>query len=128
MKPAPLGRLSRFARRRWMLAACLLLVGCAAHRTVTYVLTPDVTGENRKLLVARFEKGRVLYKVHCSGCHGIYGSARDTVPDFTTVQFDNYKTQFLNADPANHAVRAKLSQQQLDYIFTFLRLLKRPVK
>jgi mono/diheme cytochrome c family protein len=121
-------RRSRPPHRRFVLVASLLLAGCAAHRTVTYVLTPDVTGENRARLIDRFDKGKVLYKVHCSGCHGIFGNARDTMPDFTEVQFDNYKTQYLNADPTNHAVKDKLSQQQLDYIFTFLRLLKRPVK
>lgn len=81
--------------------------------------------ENKKLLIERAEKGKVLFKIHCSGCHGIFTKGKDGVPNFTKIQIDNYHaTALIGLDPNNHTVAKKMSSQQIDYIITFLRLRK----
>lgn len=60
--------------------------------------------------------------MNCSGCHGIFKKGQDSIPDFTESQIDNYNAMFIKGDPKNHSVAKKLSQDQLNYILTFLRL------
>lgn len=103
----------------------LLASGCMAHRPPEYVLTPDVTGDNRARLIENFEKGKVLYQANCAACHGGHGQGRDTIPSFSEAQVQSYMASGqIRTDQRNHAVGRRLSQQQLDYVFTFLRLLR----
>ena len=104
------------------LAGVLEATGCGSHATAEYAISPDVTSENRALLIERFEKGKVLFRANCAICHGVYGHSRDSVPDFTQQQIDDYNANFVKADQTNHAVARRMSQQQVDYILTFLRL------
>lgn len=67
----------------------------------------------------------MLYKLHCSGCHGIFTKGKDGIPNFTKIQIDNYHTTALiGMDPKNHAVAKKMSSEQIDQVVTFLRLRK----
>lgn len=98
---------------------------CGASRKTEYDIPSHVPPENKKLLIERAEKGKALYKIHCSGCHGIFSKGKDGVPNFTKTQIDNYHTTALiGLDPKNHAVAKKMSSEQIDYIVTFLRLRK----
>jgi len=105
---------------------CLACLGCAASKQFTYNISPDVPPENRARLIERAEKGRILFKNNCSDCHGIFTAGRDSVPNFTNTQLDSYNAGFVKGEQKNHAVARKLSQQQVDYILTFLRLRKMP--
>lgn len=105
------------------IALCLFFLYCSTRKKVEYNITPDVSAENRAIFIERFEKGKILYKLHCSGCHGIYTKGKDSVTNFTTQQIDNY-TKIALANPQNHAVMKKISTQQFDYVITFLRLRK----
>ena len=113
----------RIARASIVCAACL---GCAAGQQIAYNISPDVPPENRTLLLERAEKGKILFKNHCAACHGIFTAGRDSVPNFTNTQLDSYNAAFVKGEQKNHAVARKLSQQQVDYILTFLRLRKMP--
>ncbi|HEY6978187.1 MAG TPA: hypothetical protein VH396_17925 [Chitinophagaceae bacterium] len=108
----------------FLIAICILATQCSTQKKVEYNIPPDVGEPNRSLLVQRFEKGKILYKIHCSDCHGIYTKGKDSVPNFTKQQIDNY-TAIALADPVNHTVIKKISSEQLDYILTFLRLKKK---
>jgi mono/diheme cytochrome c family protein len=117
-------------RRGWTVLtvfAFAVLAGCAASRP-EYNVPPDVTGENRTLLLDRARKGRDLFRKHCADCHGIFTAGRDSVPNFSVEQLDSYDANFVKADQKNHAVARKLSQQQVDYILTYLRLRVREAK
>ena len=46
------------------------------------------------------------------------------MPDFSVRQIDSYTTRFLKGDPKNHAVAAKMTPEQLNSIFMFLRFRK----
>ena len=99
---------------------------CGTQQKATEYEIPDhVTKENRQLFLEKCEKGKVLYKIHCGGCHGIFTSGKDGVPNFTKTQIDSYHAAALiGIDPKNHAVAKKMSSDQIDQIITFLRLRK----
>jgi mono/diheme cytochrome c family protein len=89
------------------------------------VLPDHFAPEVKKIYIDRAVKGKALYKEFCSDCHGIFTKGKDGVPNFTSVQIDNYHaTAILGIDPKNHAVARKLSQLQIDNIIIFLRFRK----
>ena len=107
------------------LVTVVLLICCNSAKKVEYDIPSHVTKENRELLLEKCEKGKVLYKLHCSGCHGIFTKGKDGVPNFTSLQIDSYHTTALiGMDPRNHAVAKKMSNEQIDQVVTFLRLRK----
>ena len=98
---------------------------CASQKKTEYDIPSHVPEENRKILIDRAEKGKVLYKTYCSGCHGIFTKGKDSIPNFTKTQIDNYHaTALIGLDQTNHAVAKKMSSEQIDYVITFLRLRK----
>lgn len=101
-----------------------LVFTCCA-RNSAYQIGTDVPSDMRKLMVNHAEKGKVLYKSYCSGCHGIFSQGKDGVPNFTRTQVDNYNAvALLGMDPLNHAVAKKMTHQQINYVMTFLRIRK----
>ncbi|HVY73182.1 MAG TPA: c-type cytochrome [Puia sp.] len=114
-----------FIFRPAIFCCILLLFACRTKQQVEYNIPSHYTPEAREMAIESFEKGKALYKVNCSSCHGIYQKGKETVPNFTTTQIDNYNAMFIKGDPKNHSVATKLSQEQLNYILTFLRLRKR---
>jgi hypothetical protein len=109
---------------------CALVQQCGTQKKAQqteYDIPDHVTPENRALFIERAEKGKILYKLHCDGCHGIFTKGKDGVPNFTKTQIDNYHaTALIGLDPKNHAVAQKMSSEQIDYVITFLRLRKVP--
>lgn len=104
---------------------CVVLARCASQKKTEYDIPSHVPPENKALLIARAEKGKTLYKLYCSGCHGIFAKGKDGVPNFTKTQIDNYHaTALIGLDQNNHAIAKKMSTEQIDYVVTFLRLRK----
>ena len=102
---------------------CLLFFTyCASKKKVEYDIPSHYGAQARENAIDWFEKGKILYKVDCAGCHGIYKKGKDSVPNFTKIQIDNYNAMYIKGDPKNHSVASKLSPDQLYYILTFLRL------
>jgi mono/diheme cytochrome c family protein len=98
---------------------------CKAQKEVEYDIPGHVGQQTRAALIERADKGKVLYRLHCAGCHGIFTKGKDSIPNFTNIQIDNYHTTALiGIDPRNHAVAKKMSPEQIDYIVTFLRIRK----
>lgn len=112
--------------------AILVLCSLIFHQCVTQKATasaydiPDhVTAANRQAFLDKCEKGKILYKIHCAGCHGIFTKGKDSIPNFTKIQIDSYHAAALiGIDPRNHAVAKKMSAEQIDQVITFLRLRK----
>lgn len=87
-----------------------------------YDIPEHVTQKNREALIEKCDKGKVLYKIHCSECHGIFTKGKDSIPNFTSIQIDNYhSTALIGIDAKNHAVAKKMSAEQVDQVITFLR-------
>jgi hypothetical protein len=98
---------------------------CFTQKKVAYDIPDHVTPENRELLLAKAEKGKILYRLYCSDCHGIFTKGKDSIPNFTQTQIDNYHaTALIGIDAKNHAVAQKMSSEQVDQVITFLRIRK----
>ncbi len=98
---------------------------CVTQKATVYEIPDHVTPANREAFIEKCEKGKVLYKIHCAGCHGIYTKGKDSIPNFTKIQIDSYHAAALiGIDPRNHAVAKKMSGEQIDQVITFLRLRK----
>lgn len=106
------------------IVAVVMLMQCSTQKKAEYNIPSTASEEYKALLVQRLDKGKELYKVYCSDCHGIFSKGKDSVPNFSKDQIDNYNALFVKQDPKSHAVAKKLSQEQIDYILTFLRLRK----
>lgn len=76
-------------------------------------------------LIHNWTIGIRLYKNNCSKCHGVFGNGKDTISNFTKAQFDDYKSAYLAGDSTNHAVMAKMTQEELNDVFLLLIDLKR---
>ena len=107
-----------------LLSSTVAFQKCGTQKNATQYEIPDhVTKENRELFIQKCEKGKILYKIHCGDCHGIFTKGKDGVPNFTKTQIDSYHAAALiGIDPRNHAVAKKMSSDQIDQIITFLRL------
>lgn len=108
----------------YLFALCLLLCQCAREPKITYDIPDNYPDARRKQIIDIFEKGKVLYKANCSGCHGIFTKGKDSIPNFSAIQIDNYGARFMNGDPENHAVARKMSEEQLKQVLAFLRFRK----
>jgi mono/diheme cytochrome c family protein len=71
-------------------------------------------------LIANWTMGIKSYKANCAKCHGIFGKGKDSIPNFSKVQMDDYKASFLAADKLNHAVIAKMTEEELNAVFIFV--------
>jgi len=116
-------------RRTYTISIIILcaavLTKCVSQKKTEYDIPSHVPPENKALLIERAEKGKILYKTYCSGCHGIFAKGKDGIPNFTKIQIDNYHaTALIGLDQMNHAVAKKMSSEQIDYVVTFLRLRK----
>lgn len=112
-----------------ILVVCAIMQQCVTEKPTQYDIPSHVTQINRNILLDKCEKGKVLYKIHCGDCHGIFTKGMDGVPNFTNIQIDNYHmTALIGLDPKNHAVAKKMSPEQIDQVVTFLRLRSIPKK
>jgi mono/diheme cytochrome c family protein len=115
-----------YMKRKYLfltLAATVLFLQCATEK-ITYSIPANYPEARKKELIAIFEKGKVLFKDNCSQCHGVFTRAKESVPDFSVTQIDNYSSKFLRRDPRNHAVAMSMSPDQLNEILIFLRFKK----
>jgi hypothetical protein len=106
----------------YVMLCLLFFTYCATKKKTEYDIPSHYGVQARENAIDWFEKGKILYKVDCAGCHGIYKKGKDSVPNFTKIQIDNYNAMYIKGDPKNHSVASKLSPDQLYYILTFLRL------
>ncbi|MEP7164537.1 MAG: c-type cytochrome [Ferruginibacter sp.] len=102
----------------------VVLVQCAVEQKTTYDIPSYVHAERKAELLSNLEKGRILFKTNCSGCHGIFTKGKDGVPNFTEKEIVNYMTAYQTNDQKNHAVMKKLLPEELSMIMTFLKLRK----
>ena len=91
-----------------LLFCAFLFHQCVTQKATAYDIPDHVTPANREAFIEKCEKGKILYKLHCAGCHGIYTKGKDSIPNFTKVQIDSYHAAALiGIDPNNHAVAKK---------------------
>jgi len=102
----------------------VMMIQCAVEKKTTYDMPDGLSAERKTELMVNLEKGRLLFKANCSGCHGIFTKGKDSIPNFTEKEIVNYLTAFQTDDKNNHAVMRQLLPEELSMILTFLRLRK----
>ncbi len=105
---------------------CVLLVSmacmqCLVRKKKDYLIPETVPTELREGLTSSVERGKLLYKQNCTGCHGIFSKGKDGVPDFSEQQIQRYSLAFLTKDPTSHAAASDLHPEQLNDVMTYLR-------
>jgi mono/diheme cytochrome c family protein len=99
----------------------IFLPQCSTHHKITYNIPPSYSKEQKEKLTTELNKGKELYKINCSQCHGIFTKGEDKIPNFTNKQIDNYAARFIRRDPKNHAAAIKMSITQLNEVLEFLK-------
>lgn len=106
------------------LASTLMSISFSCKPRITYPLPKNISKESKKNLTAYWKHGRDLYKENCSGCHGIFGKSKDSIPDFSQQQLDTYKAKLSITDEDNHGIAQKLSYEDIEAILHFLSFKK----
>src|SRR5215831_3679635 len=124
-------------QRRLLIAILFLMmvlfIQCVSERVQTQndlerLLPPVPTSFSHAdsvRLIANWTMGMKMFKSNCSGCHGVFGKGKDSIPNFSKEQYDEYKTSYLAGDSSNHAVLTKMTEEELNNVFLFLTDLKR---
>lgn len=107
-----------------MLTATVSIVQCSSEKKVAYNIDPSLPEQKKVELKANLEKGRLLFKQHCSECHGIYKEGKQGIPNFTSQEIKDYSVAYKALDKRNHAVAKKLLPEEMSMIITFLQLRK----
>ena len=97
---------------------------CTVQKKMEYNIPSYLPAERKKELLANLEKGKELFKIHCSECHGIFKKGKDSIPNFTNKEIVDYTVAFKAFDKKNHAVAKKLLPEEMSMIVTFLQLRK----
>lgn len=114
-------------KKNYIIAAFVSMVSivqCSSEKKVAYNIDPSLPEPKKAELRANLEKGRLLFKQHCSECHGIYQKGKKGIPDFTSQEIKDYSVAYKALDKRNHAVAKKLLPEEMSMIITFLQLRK----
>lgn len=99
-------------------------IQCSDTKKTTYDIPSYMPESRKEELLVNLEKGKILFKNNCSGCHGIFTKGKDSVPNFTQTEIVNYMTAYQTNDQKNHAVMKKLLPEEMSMIMTFLKMRK----
>ncbi|MBK7854756.1 MAG: c-type cytochrome [Bacteroidetes bacterium] len=110
------------------LLIAIAVVTCKTQQRVDYKYLERLNPETRNQLYVRLERGKEMYKNHCSSCHGIFTGGKEGMPNFSEQEVEEYKIKAAMKDSTNHAVAASLTQDNLAEIFMFLRYVKTNAK
>ena len=86
---------------------------------------PSFSSSDSAVLISNWTIGIKFYKSNCARCHGIFGKGKDSIPNFSKHQMDDYKAAFLAGDKINHAVMSKMTVDELNAVFLFITDIKR---
>ncbi len=104
-----------------LLLLSIMCLQCIVRKKKDYAIPETVPMELREGLTSSVERGKLLYKQNCTGCHGIFSKGKDGVPDFSEQQIQRYSLAFLSKDPTSHAAASDLHPEQLNDVMTYLR-------
>src|SRR4051812_42896734 len=98
----------------------LLFSQCSRYR-VSYNIPAQYPEAMRTEIKKTCDRGKILFKQHCSECHGVFTKGKDNIPNFSIVELHRYSEKYIMRDRTNHAVAIHMSPQQLGEVLTFLK-------
>ena len=107
-----------------LLISIVSVMQCTVQKKIEYSIPAYLPAEKKTELLANLEKGKQLFKIYCSECHGILKKGKDSIPDFTHKEIVDYTVAFKAFDKRNHAVAKKLLPEEMSMIVTFLQIRK----
>mgnify|MGYP001243353225 FL=1 len=102
----------------------IAVLQCSVEKKTQYNIPQYLPEEKKAELLVNLEKGKQLYIAYCSDCHGIFKKGKDSIPNFTSKEIQNYTVAYKANSQQNHAVTKKLLPEEMSMILTFLQLRK----
>jgi hypothetical protein len=103
----------------------IVIVACKTREKITYDLPPGMSLSDTKYVMDDLETGRILYKDHCSTCHGIFGKAKPGVPDFSVYRVDNNLEKRMRwavtKDPISHKITFEMMPEEVNQAMGFIQ-------
>lgn len=88
-----------------------------------YNMPLDLSNEDKREFVAKFNHGIKLYKINCQKCHEGINKNPDQGPSFTLEQINSYEA-FLRLRSETHAFTQKMNSDDIDDIIIYLKYKK----
>lgn len=102
-----------------------IVSGCKTNKSVGIELPELMADSLKKVTKVQCETGLALYRENCSRCHTDTVKGREVIPDFSSDQLSNYEFRFANRKHEEQLSEAKLTQDELVLIITFLSYKKK---
>ena len=102
----------------------IAVLQCSVEKKTQYNIPQYLPEEKKAELLVNLEKGKQLYIAYCSNCQGIFKKGKDSIPNFTSKEIQNYAVAYKANSQQNHAVTKKLLPEEMSMILTFLQLRK----
>lgn len=97
-----------------------LFLGCTSKKPVLYNYPAGIMPAYKVEFVQNFEKGKVLYGIHCAKCHSTEVNGQEIIPDFTPVQLDAYDMRLGLTKHQAALTERNVPEEELDLILLFL--------
>ncbi len=88
-----------------------------------YNVPPELSPEDKIELVQIATRGKKLYGIHCSSCHGKNYKSMDHGDQFTEAQIKAYEV-FMRIRNETHEFTQRMNSQDLDAIIIYLKYRK----
>ena len=108
-----------------ILICVIFYIRCTSHNKMEYNLPEPMSAETRAIYMERLEKGKTLYKINCSACHGIFTKGRDSIPNFTKDQIDNYRSAVLMARDKKEPCRGRKNESPAARLYHYVFIPKK---
>lgn len=102
----------------------LFLIGCAGGKEVPHTYPTSAHTDLRGDFTAQFQRGEVLYRTSCGGCHNKRINGREIIPDFSIPQLLDYEMRTQYPSHGERLHESKVSKEELDDIQVFLQYRK----
>lgn len=103
-----------------------LLITCTSRRKeALYVLPNEMLPHVKTHYAQQCEKGYMLWKKNCAGCHTRIEKRKEIIPDFKQEQLTGYTLRVQNKRHETNLLDSVVTEEDLATIMTFLTYKKR---
>ena len=102
----------------------LVLMRCGGSKEVPHTYPATTSTDLRGDFVAQFQRGEILYRTNCGGCHNKWVNGHLIIPDFSIPQLLDYEMRTQYPSHGERLHESKVSKEELDDIQVFLQYRK----